>query len=340
LRRHGDPRRARGLARAILATSVIAAGAAVAAPGPESGEPTAVMAEGESLRDLAMRTLGDADLAELIGGHNGVTRPSAGAELRLPAARPYQVQGGDTWPDLAARFWGGRDRAAYLALFSGQRASEPPPVGQQIWIPALARYRLRRGETLAHLSRTFLHDVAFASALAGLNRFENPRRLRIGTPVLVPVRARVRGLTQAPAAPEADDAEAPKPAPLDDARQEISPASMTQPDLPSVASPAASEHTDPILEAVNRYLDGDFSGALERFERLRAPVLESGTELDRSILLRHLIYVYVAFDRYDDACVMNDALNDVEERPEWDPDLVSPRILAALRACPRSADAD
>ena len=70
--------------------------------------------------------------------------------------------------------------------------------------------------------------------------------------------------------------------------------------------------------------------------RMRILVVEDNPPI--RLLLRHLLYVYVAFERRDDACVMYQALLAVDEEPEWDPDLVSPRILDTIRACPATAE--
>ncbi len=306
-----------------------------------ASELRAVAREGEDFGALAERTLGDAGLGELLSSHNGVRRLEVGSEVSLPAARRHRVVPGQSWEDLARRYWGDPDLGAYLALFSGHPASEPPPVGDEILIPALARYRLQPGDTLARLARVFLRDVAFAQPLAGLNRFENPRRLGVGTPVLVPVRNpalpqpgsddAVRGTSDPVATPGVSENDA-----RHDASVEVP---GTASNTPPVGAAASSEHTERLLQAVNLYLDGDFEVALERLEALRQPVLESGSQLDRALLLRHLIYVYVAFDRGDDACVMHDALLAVEDEPEWNPDLVSPRILQAIRGCPARVSA-
>jgi hypothetical protein len=253
-------------------------------------------------------------------------------------------------------------------------------VGQTLKIPALVRYPLRSGESLATLARRFYGGPDLALELAELNRPLDPRRLAVGTPVRVALLAVAHPPAGAPAAQDAADPSSPAasppappapPAPAASAARSperlpatavpVPPAAAAPPPgdsppaLPARAGPpSAALHARgdapgapvdvaaaragsleaPLREAVNRYLDGDYAEARAQLESLRAPVLAQGSRAQRGVLLRHLLYTYVAFDQAAAACSAHGALRDLEPELRWDPDATSPKILRAIDTCP------
>jgi hypothetical protein len=235
------------------------------------------------------------------------------------------VKAGDSWPGLAKQYWKDPELGEALALFSGHAASQAPPAGETLHVPGLVRHRLQQGETLASLSRQYFDDVAYMEPLVTLNRLENPRRMSIGTPVLIPVR-------HVPSEPDTSEPRASKTVvPADDAPSQAEAAASRTPAGVAAGPPRA--RTEELLDAVNAYLDGDFESALGRLEQLRQPLLEQGSAIDRTLLLKHLIFIYVAYDRTSDACDAYAALQEVDTPMSWDPDLVSPRVLHVIESC-------
>jgi LysM repeat protein len=274
---------------------------------------------GDTLAGLAERYYGDSRFAEVIASHNGLERdPQPGTELRVPSASHHDVQRGESWSDLAARYWSdaqlGEDLARWcersesVERAAPSRALADPPVGARLLMPALVTYRIHPGETLAGVSRRFYAGPERAAALARLNRIEDPRYLRSGQSIRVPLLEIAQGVPEPPAEPPRDVAAAPAP-------------------------PPAPERSEALAKAVNDFLDGSFEAALAQLEEQRARVLASGPDPDRALLLRYLTYSYVAFDRPDAACESFGALAKIERPPQLDPDLVSPRIRDVLSRC-------
>jgi LysM repeat protein len=269
---------------------------------------------GESLAGLAQRFYGQASFADLIQQHNqlrGALEP--GVELRLPSASQHSVARGESWNDLAARYWGDASLGPALARWCGADGTSAPNTGKTLTVPALVSHRLAPGETLVALARRFYRDPAKAAELGRLNQVKDPRQLHSGRQLRIPLLAMV--VVDAPAKAEHSasgtaDVAARPPA----SRAKVSPDLMT---------------------AVNLYLDGDFEGALARLERERSRILASGSDQERSQLLRYLIFSYVAFDRHDAACDAYAAMQRIEAEPDLnDPELVSPKIRDVLGRCP------
>ncbi len=62
-------------------------------------------------------------------------------------------------------------------------------------------------------------------------------------------------------------------------------------------------------------------------------MLSRGNDRARSILLRHLVMVYVAYDQQTRVCASHRALRALDGDSGFDAELISPRILEALKKC-------
>jgi LysM repeat protein len=274
---------------------------------------------GETLSELAQRYYGDASFADLIAAHNKLARdPQPGVELRLPSASRHTVARRESWNDLAARYWSDASLGPALARWCGFDPAAPPAVGSVIEIPALFTYRLKPGETLVGLARRFQRDPSRGVLLAELNRVPDPKYVHAGRELRIPVMASVReaGETASKSASEP-------------------PASASKPSRDVASGPPRSDPalTPDLMSAVNAYLDGDFEAALSQLEQQRPKLLAKGSDSERKLLLRYLIFSYVAFERNDAACDAYAALRGIERKPDLDPELVSPKIRDALARC-------
>jgi LysM repeat protein len=275
---------------------------------------------GETLGDLAKRYYGDPSLADLIAAHNGLgTKLQPGVELRLPGASRHTVVPGESWDDLAARYWSDARLGPTLASWFGDTSD--PQVGANLEVPALFGYRLAAGETLVGLARRFYRDITRADLLARLNRVDDPKHLHAGRKLQIPV---VAWLEEMDGAASRVASRGPEPAPS---------ASSSSHDVAAAPSRSDPDLARDLMRAVNAYLDGDFEGALSQFENQRKRVLTRGTEDQRKLLLRYLIFSYVAFDRDDATCQTYAALRQLERPPRLEPELVSPKIRDALGRC-------
>ena len=279
---------------------------------------------GDTLGLLAERYYGDASLADLIAGHNRIEgRLEPGIEIRLPSASRHEVARGESWSDLAARYWGDAALGRSLARWCGSEGDSEPGAGTVLTIPALVRHRLAPGETLIGLARRFYRDPDRAQDLGRLNRVDEPRRLHAGRELRIPLLASVRDApVQAGSPASRDRSIASEPPPPGPSASEVA------------SGPALQTELFPgLMAAVNAYLDGSFEDALIRLEAQRSRVLAAGSDNERGLLLRYLMYSYVAFERNDAACDAFAALREIADPPDLDPEIVSPKIREVLRHC-------
>ena len=297
---------------------------------------------GDTLDSLALRYWGEAALAESLGLYNGLDSPvlEPGATLRVPFAEEHVVQPGDSWASLADGEWKAPSRYRELALLSG-RADVVLQPGERVLIPALIPHRLRERETFAALSRRVYRTPRYADSLARLNGVEDPRLVQVGQVVKLPLVRRVSDASEAPephgpsvppellpklAAAEVEPDPEPTPSPTPAVVREPEPA-------PDVAAPPPTEYLEAIEIGVAAYDAGDFRFALDQLEALRSEVLELGTLYERELLLRHLTFLYTAYDRGEDACHAYTELERVAPESNWDPELISPKIIRTTKGC-------
>ncbi|HKQ62380.1 MAG TPA: hypothetical protein VJS92_13895, partial [Candidatus Polarisedimenticolaceae bacterium] len=98
---------------------------------------------------------------------------------------------------------------------------------------------------------------------------------------------------------------------------------------PAPPPPPERRFADPLAAAARSYEQGEYDRARTALEQLRDPIASGGTPLDRQDWSRLLAFVYIAFDRDDEACAVY--------RPgdSLDPEAISPRIRTALAGCPK-----
>ncbi len=230
-------------------------------------------------------------------------------ESHAETVREHRIAEDDIRASLADRYWGDARLGPGLAHFAAVDEAHTLPVGEVLSVPFLVDHEVRRSETLVRVSRAYYGTPRHAAALASLNGIGEPDRLRVGRRIRVPV------FEPRSAAPLAD-------------------APVLQPAAPRRAAPKArGPHARELRQAVNTLLDGGFDAALTRLEELRAGVLAQDTRDERLLLLRALVFAYVAFERQADACNAYRAFRELDPDTDWDPELVSPRILDAVADC-------
>jgi LysM repeat protein len=298
-----------GLAVMLLAVALAAADSARAA------EREHEVRSGESAAAIAKRYYGDHELAGMLLRYNGrdgtVIRP--GERLRVPYCEVHVVKSGDSLSVLARRYLGRPSAYRAVARLNGMAPDSPLRVGQSIVMPVVFSHALRRGETLGALADLNYGDHELGDMLQEFNGIEDPRRLSVGQTVLIPVVGlRLR----------------------DESPPEVMERTVAdRPGSEEPVSPPEPRFEAELTTARRDFERGDYDGARERLEAMRKVVGETGTEMDRAEFARLLAFVYIAFDRTDDACVALRVAGSADPLSGLDPDLISPKILDSLAAC-------
>lgn len=150
-----------------------------------------VVAQNETLAQIAERTYGRVDLEKLLVAANGLDEGAGvaivpGMILEVPAPTHHRVTSGETWASLAAQFLGGEDRADVLAIAN---ASEPwlaPADGQEILVPYNLRHVAGSNDSTLAIAYRYLGDRDEAWMLDKFNRLKGRKIVR-GEVILVPI---------------------------------------------------------------------------------------------------------------------------------------------------------
>jgi nucleoid-associated protein YgaU len=311
-----------GLVRRALILAILLAPAGV-----WGGEVVHRLTQGETLEDVAQRYWGERDWAVLLRTHNRLPAGpvAAGLKLRVPVPSDHVVRPGDTWPSLAEAMIDDPALGPLLAELNDLDPDKPLQPGREIHAPAIATYRLGRGESLAAVARRFLSGTGDWKLLARVNHLGNPHSLRAGTELRVPLRPKApqEPADRRPTAPVAAAKPNPRPRPRPRPR-------------PDMATPLETEPIplqEPIREAVNAYLDGRYEEALEQLENLRTETEVSGSHKDQVTVLEYLTLAHVAFDDETEACEAYAALRTAEPEHRWDLDRISPKVIRMTSLC-------
>jgi LysM repeat protein len=324
----------------IVATSVLAA------------ERTHTVQRGESASSIAKHYYGSYEVSDLLLRFNGksssVIRP--GEKLRVPVCEIHRIRSGDSWSGIAKRYLGKPNAYRAIATLNGIAPEKPLRIGDEIVIPVILDHPLKRGETLAALSKRFYGDANSSRLLQTFNQIDDPRDLSVGQTIRIPlVSFRSRGSaaeTRTPSVAKAERADptaaaAPRKSEKREAKPEPQPAKPTakvepKPAAKVEAKPAPagpSRLAGEIRTASEAFANGDYDRARGLLESLRDRAAGEGTETERADFWRLLAFVYVAFDLPDEACAAHRSLVRTSAETKLDPDLVSPKIRQTLAQC-------
>lgn len=338
------------LGPAAIAICLIVATNAIAA------ERVHTVRSGESASSIAKRYYGDYEVSDLLlrfnGKSNSVIRP--GEKLRVPVCEIHRIRSGDSWSGIAKRYLEKPSAYREIARLNGIAPEKPLRIGDDIVIPVVLDHSLKRGETLAALSKRFYGDVNSSRMLQTFNQIDDPRDLAVGQTIQIPLvsfRSRVSTAeTKAPSVAEAERAD-PKPAAAPprkvekrEAKPEPQPAKQASKSEPQPAkqshkvvakpSPAGpSRLAGEIRTASEAFANGEYDRARSLLESLRDRAADEATDAERADLWRLLAFVYVAFDLPDEACAAHRSLAQTSSETDLDPDLVSPKIRQTLAQC-------
>jgi len=131
-----------------------------------------VVREGETLASIAERYYGDPRRETVLVAENGLNAMGGaaivvGLRLQIPYVSYHQVQHGETWAQLARRFYGDARRAPILIEANHGSSQEQPDEGAELIVPYPLRHVAAQNENVLRIAKNYY----------GTGR-EHPRRLR------------------------------------------------------------------------------------------------------------------------------------------------------------------
>ncbi|MBX3234239.1 MAG: LysM peptidoglycan-binding domain-containing protein [Labilithrix sp.] len=173
---------------------VVAVAAALLLAPSHAGAFTHVVAQGETLAQLAIRFYGTPRYEAAIVGANrldahGGSPIVAGQPLEIPAPMYHRVEQGETWFTLSKTYLGDGKRADVLARANLTMAWTPPVEHREIIVPAVVAHLAGENETLTAISQRYYGDPNKSWTIAIYNGGDekNPKKIARGDVVLVPL---------------------------------------------------------------------------------------------------------------------------------------------------------
>ncbi|MFW5925161.1 MAG: LysM peptidoglycan-binding domain-containing protein [Myxococcota bacterium] len=150
-----------------------------------------VVRPGETLASVAQRYYGDTRLENVLVAENGLTVEGGaaivvGLRLAVPHVIYHRVRDGETWNDLATRYYGDPKRAFILIEANDGSIGKPPDGGAELLVPYPLRHVAEQGDTLVRVAKEFYGNGAYAKRLRRFNSIRG-NRLKRGQIVLVPL---------------------------------------------------------------------------------------------------------------------------------------------------------
>ncbi len=270
-----------------------------------------VVKNGETLASIAQSYYGDPKRENVLVAENGLLAQGGasiveGLRLIIPTVSYHRVQPGDTWRDLAVRYYGDPNRAVALLRANQAKPGSAPDEGAQLLIPYPVRHIVEQGETLVTITEQYYQDRNDLRLLKAFNTGKG--RVARGHIVLVPLFDLVLS---------------------EEGRARLTAASGVR--LESGETRSLQARVDASLPVLREHIaKGRFAEAVALGNQL----LGSGhlTSHQEISIQRELATAYVALDRSDLAQEAFGHALDKQPDLELDSARTSPRVIAALEA--------
>jgi LysM repeat protein len=181
---------------ALIASPVLLAVSLVASRAGADPVISHVVRPGDTLASIAERYYGDPRRESVLVAENGLASEGGsaiveGLRLVIPSVGYHTVQEGETWAELAKRFYGDARRAfVLLEANSGAPGAQPDP-GAELLIPYPLRHVARQNETVREVAAEYYGRKNIAEGTKRIYRFNRDRvrraRLQRGSILLVPL---------------------------------------------------------------------------------------------------------------------------------------------------------
>ncbi|MEM1413657.1 MAG: LysM domain-containing protein [Myxococcota bacterium] len=176
-----------------LAPALVLMLAGTASAQPNAGTFTHVVREGETLASIAQSYYGDPRRETVLVAENGLTAQGGapirvGQRLTIPFVTYHQVQAGESWIDLARRFYGDARRAFAITEANGGKSQEQPDEGAELLVPYPLRHVTTQSQNVVRVAAQYYPGGSREDARR-VRRFNNLRTMRLtrGQIVLVPL---------------------------------------------------------------------------------------------------------------------------------------------------------
>jgi LysM repeat protein len=154
-----------------------------------------VVRPGDTLASIAERYYGDPRRESVIVAENSLNNEGGfaivtGLRLTIPTVSYHRVQAGETWSELAKRFYGDAQRTFVLFKANSAVPGTQPDPGAELLIPYPLRHVVGQNETLNQVAKLYYGTKAGETeGVKILRRFNSIRRIRLqrGQIVLVPL---------------------------------------------------------------------------------------------------------------------------------------------------------
>jgi hypothetical protein len=160
------------------------------------------------LASIAELYYGDAQRESVLVAENGLPEEGGsailvGMRLMVPTVAYHRAVDGETWADLASRYYGDPQRAFALIEVNGRKLNaERPDTGAELLIPYPLRVVVTQTDSLRKVTKEFFHNPAGMATIRRFNQGARPRFSR-GEILLVPI----ADLTLSPAGRKLADAQ-------------------------------------------------------------------------------------------------------------------------------------
>lgn len=155
-----------------------------------------IVRTGETLASIAELYYGDPRRETVLVAENGLSAEGGsaieiGLRLVIPTVSYHLVAEGETWAELATRFYGDPRRAFVLIEANNGKSGGHPDTGAELLVPYPLRHVAEQNDSLRRLSKTYYEDSQAGSqaSINAIRRFNENARGRIvrGQIVLVPL---------------------------------------------------------------------------------------------------------------------------------------------------------
>jgi LysM repeat protein len=276
-----------------------------------------IVRPGETLASIAQSYYGDPRRENVLVSENGLDDQGGlgiveGLRLIIPTVRYHRVKAGDTWKDLAKRYYGDPDRAAVLLRANDAKPGSSPDEGAQLVIPYPARHVVRQGESIATISESYYGRREEVRLIKAFNGGAKGGRLSRGHILLIPL----------------FDLEL-----SEEGRARVEAAMGERVEGGEVRTmQAAIEQKLPLLH--DYLVQGRYAEALALGNQLLGTGQLTGTQ--EISIQRELAHAYVALNRGDLAAQAFERALDKQPDMELDSVRTSPRVLFALEQAKRA----